>query len=161
LKQIFILVFALMIVTSLAACRSNSLKQEQNFAVPSTSGQAETNTNKIEKTDSPNTEAEKKEKTQKDLASKNILKVSVFQSGEIQANGIIVNLTSLEELIKNNATYGGIIWYYRESGHEEPSPQAKEVIELVIKYRRPISLSSKSDFSDYIDPQGNSVPRLR
>ncbi len=80
----------------------------------------------------------------------NILKISVFKSGEIQANDTIVNLATLEELIANNASDNGHIWYYRESALEGPPQQAIKVINLITKYKRPVSMSSKPDFSDYM-----------
>jgi hypothetical protein len=88
-----------------------------------------------------------------------ILKISVFKSGEIQANGAIVNLTTLEGLINNIASNNGSIWYYRESAQTTPPPQAMEVMKLIVKYKCPVSMSSKPDFSDYIDGNGNSIPR--
>jgi len=89
----------------------------------------------------------------------NILKISVFKSGEIRANGTTVDLSTLEELITDNASNNGEIWYYRGSAQEEPPQQAMEVIELIVKYECPVSFSSKPDFSDYIDDEGNSFHR--
>jgi hypothetical protein len=33
------------------------------------------------------------------------------------------------------------------------------VVELVVKHRLPISMSTKPDFSDYVDGDGTSRPR--
>jgi hypothetical protein len=52
-----------------------------------------------------------------------------------------------------------VVWYYRESGKGEPPQQAMEVIQLVIENKLPIGMSSKPDFSDYIDDKGQSHPR--
>lgn len=90
-----------------------------------------------------------------------ILKISVFKSGEIEANGEVVSLEELDDLLAANARENGIVWYYREAGDEEPPPQAMEVIKLVVKHKRPISLSSKPDFSDTIDENGKSRPRKK
>jgi hypothetical protein len=49
--------------------------------------------------------------------------------------------------------------YYRENARSEAGSEAMSVIDLVVKYGLPISLSSKSDFSDYIDANGQSQPR--
>lgn len=90
-----------------------------------------------------------------------ILKISVFKSGEIQANSEVVSLQELDDLLAANARENGAVWYYREAGSEEPPPQAIEVINLVVKHKRPISMSSKPDFSDAIDENGYSIPRKK
>ena len=67
----------------------------------------------------------------------------------------------LGSLLTDNAQKNEVVWYYREAGKEEPPPQAMNVIKLVIEHNRPISLSSKADFSDTIDENGNSAPRKK
>jgi hypothetical protein len=89
-----------------------------------------------------------------------ILRVSVFRSGEIQADGKVVDLTRLEELISDLTARNGVVWYYREAGKEDPPPEAMKVMALIVKFRRPVSLSSKPDFSDTVDERGISRPRL-
>ncbi len=90
-----------------------------------------------------------------------VLKVSVFKSGEIRADDKTVTLQELDTLLTALDQKNGIVWYYREAGQGEPPPQAMEVIKLVVTHKRPISLSSKPDFSDTIDTNGNSVPRKK
>src|SRR4030095_7711368 len=51
------------------------------------------------------------------------------------------------------------IWYYRESGKGQPPIEAIEIVKLVVAHKLPISLSSKPDFSDYMDDEGHSRPR--
>ena len=50
--------------------------------------------------------------------------------------------------------------YYRENPAQEPPPSAMAAVKLVIKYRLPVSFSSKPDFSDTVDPS-TGVSRLR
>lgn len=88
-----------------------------------------------------------------------VLKVSVLKSGDVLADGRKVTLGELDSLIATNAQRNGVVWYYRENGKEEPPPQAMQAIKLVVKHKRPISMSSKPDFSDTIDQNGNSVSR--
>ncbi len=90
-----------------------------------------------------------------------ILRVSVFISGEIRTNGKVASLQQLNALLAANAQKKGVVWYYREGGQGEPTPEAMEVIKLIIKHKRPISISSKPDFSDTIDQKGNSRPRKK
>jgi hypothetical protein len=88
-----------------------------------------------------------------------VLKISVMKSGDIFADGIKVSMADLEPLLAANAQKRGVVWYYRETGQEEPPPQATQVIQLVIKHKRPVRMSAKPDFSDAIDGKGNSTPR--
>jgi hypothetical protein len=37
--------------------------------------------------------------------------------------------------------------------------QAIEAFKLIVESKLPISLSTKSDFSDYVDEKGQSLPR--
>jgi hypothetical protein len=90
-----------------------------------------------------------------------ILKISVLKSGEIYVENKTVTLQELDSLLAANAQKNGVVWYYREAAQGEPPPQAMEAISLVIKHKRPISMSSKPDFSDTIDENGNSKPRKK
>ena len=53
----------------------------------------------------------------------------------------------------------GTVWYYRESGKGEPPAQAIGVFKVIVENKPPISLSTKPDFSDYVDENGASLPR--
>ena len=80
-----------------------------------------------------------------------VLKISVLKSGEILADGAKVSMDDLEPLLAANSQKRGVVWYYREAGQDEPPPQATQVMQLVIKHKRPIRMSTKPDFSDAID----------
>ena len=88
-----------------------------------------------------------------------VLKVSVLQSGKLLANAAEVRLEDLDARLSETKNQNGVVWYYREAGQAEPPPTAMEVMKLIVKYRLPVSMSSKPDFSDTIDEHGNS--RLR
>lgn len=103
----------------------------------------------------------KKDTGQMRFSEREVLKVSAFKSGETEANGKVVSLQELDRLLEANAKKNGVVWYYREAGMEEPPQQAMEAMALIIKHQRPVSMSSKPDFSDTIDTNGNSVPRPR
>ena len=51
------------------------------------------------------------------------------------------------------------VWYYRETARGEPPAVAMQVIQRVVALKLPISLSSKADFSDWVDAKGVSHPR--
>ena len=87
------------------------------------------------------------------------LKISVLASGEVLLDGKPVGMEALDIELQTAKGQNGAVWYHRESSGKEAPPQAKAVIDLVIKHRLPISLSSKPDFSDYVDAKGVSHPR--
>ena len=89
-------------------------------------------------------------------AENTIIKISALASGKLLLNGQDSSLPTIETELKNTK---GVVWYFRENPQSEPPPEAMAVIELVVKYKLPISMSSKPDFSDYIDENGNSKPR--
>jgi biopolymer transport protein ExbD len=101
----------------------------------------------------------KKGNEQMPLNQNVILKISVLKSGEICVDNKTVTLDALDTFLAENAKKNGVVWYYREAGKEEPPAQAMETMKLVAKHQRPISMSSKPDFSDTIDENGNSRPR--
>jgi len=88
-----------------------------------------------------------------------VLKLSALASGEVLLDGRPIELEALERTLEaaDKDTTG--IWYYREAAGQEPHPTAKAVIDLVIKHKLRISLSSRPDFSDYVDAKGVSRPR--
>lgn len=94
-----------------------------------------------------------------DISRKKILKIKVLSSGQILLENKSVTLDKLEKELSRLKEKEGAIWYYREQDKAEPPEQAMRVMELVVKYNLPISLSSKPDFSDYIDEKGISHKR--
>ncbi len=87
------------------------------------------------------------------------LKVSVLSSGSILLDGTPVALSNLQAALEKADRATDRVLYYREDAAAEPPPQTKEVLDLVIACRLPISLSSKPDFSDYADRFGQLHPR--
>ena len=88
-----------------------------------------------------------------------VIRISVLQSGKILANGVETSLVELDSQLTQIKSQNGVVWYYREQAQGEPPSAATDVIKLVINRRLPISMSSKSDFSDVIDQNGISHPR--
>ena len=88
-----------------------------------------------------------------------IAKVSVSAAGNVALNGTPTDLQALDTALAKLSAEHGSVWYYREAAEAEPPSQAMEVMQLVVKYRLPISMSTKPDFSDTVDANGNSVPR--
>jgi len=93
-------------------------------------------------------------------AQDRVVKISALSNGALLLNGKPTDLPRLEAALKSASTMGGEVWYYRENSAQEPPPSAMAAVQLVIKYRLPVSFSSKADFSDTIDPS-TGISRLR
>ena len=83
-----------------------------------------------------------------------VLKVTVTANGEITVDGQRVTLNQLSARLTELKQAGGNVWYFRENPSAEPHMNAMKVMELVADNKLPIRLSSKPDFSDYVDDQG-------
>jgi len=92
-------------------------------------------------------------------AERPIVKISVLESGQLLVDGQPSDMERLKTALKRAKDANGAVWYYRENGQQEAPPRAIQVIQLVIDSGVPVSMSSKPDFSDYIDGQGLSHPR--
>jgi len=88
-----------------------------------------------------------------------IVRLSVLTSGTVLLNGKESSLPEVKKALEKAKSEHGMVWYYRENDGREPPPQAMEVIQLVVENNLPISMSSKPDFSDYIDDKGHSRPQ--
>jgi hypothetical protein len=88
-----------------------------------------------------------------------IARVTALADGRLLLNGQPSSLAAIEDEFKRLQAAKGAVMYHRENARSEAGPVAMSVIDLVKKYGLPISLSSKSDFSDYIDASGQSHPR--
>lgn len=88
-----------------------------------------------------------------------VLKISVLASGAVLLDGSPIALDQLAGKLAAAKQSNGIVWYYREAAAEHPPPQATSVLGLIVKHKLPVSLSSRPDFSDYVDSKGVSHPR--
>jgi hypothetical protein len=88
-----------------------------------------------------------------------MIKIKVLKNGEVYADGRAVSLDRLPELLAEARLRSKAAWVYREDLFGEPSVVAMEVLRLVMEQELPVSLSTKPDFSDYVDPSGVSHPR--
>jgi hypothetical protein len=88
-----------------------------------------------------------------------ILKVSVLASGAVLLDGQPVQLEQLKQALEIARRDDGVVWYYREAAAESPREEAIRVLNLVVQNKLRISLSSRPDFSDYVDAKGISHPR--
>ena len=93
------------------------------------------------------------------LAAEPVARISALASGQILLNGKSVALPALDAALTELKNQNGVVWYYRENARAEPPAEAMQVMQLVAKHKLPISMSTKADFSDYLDPNGISRPR--
>lgn len=87
------------------------------------------------------------------------LKIAVFADGTIRVDAREVDFGTLDKLLVKLKQDEGIVWYYRQNPTQEPHHNALEVVQLIVKYALPVSMSTKPDFSDYVDSSGNPKPR--
>jgi len=88
-----------------------------------------------------------------------VLKITILTSGDVLLNGEPTTLPQLDTRLKAAKEQNGEVWYYREDAYYFPGPTALEVFDLLIRHRMKTSLSSKADFSDYLDTVGFAHPR--
>lgn len=88
-----------------------------------------------------------------------LAKISVLRSGQVMLNGRPAGLATIEaEYRRLQRIAWGIVWYYREDS-QPPRIGADKAFDAAMKHHLPVSVSSKPDFSDYIDGSGVSRPR--
>jgi len=88
-----------------------------------------------------------------------ITRISVLASGTILLDGKEATLSEARRALEETKAKKGTVWYYHESGKGEPPPEAIELFRLMVENKLPVSLSSKADFSDYLDEEGQSHRR--
>jgi len=91
--------------------------------------------------------------------STKIAKVSVLSSGTVLLNGKDISTKNLSSELKKLKIKKGEVWYYRENAKNEPPPVATKVIQIIIDNELPVTLSTKPDFSNYVDVNGNIQKR--
>ena len=87
------------------------------------------------------------------------LKISVLASGAILLDGQPADLEQLDAALQRAKQNHGQVWYYREAAGAQPPAAGLAVIQRVVQHKLPISLSSKADFSDWVDGKGVSRAR--
>ena len=88
-----------------------------------------------------------------------VKRISVLSTGKVLLNDKDSTVAEVRRSLESASAGSTTVWYYRESGKGEPPPQAIEVFKLIVENKLPVSLSTKPDFSDYVDEKGLSRPR--
>jgi hypothetical protein len=84
--------------------------------------------------------------------------ISALSTGKVLLNGKHSTVAAVRRSLRNASAKSSTVCYYRESGKGEPPLQAIEVFKLIVESKLPVSLSSKPDFSDYLDEKGPPPP---
>ena len=83
------------------------------------------------------------------------IKLTIHADGSVFLDGKPASLAEIDDRLAALAKEKGEVRYHRESPQSEPPPVAMQVMDLVVKHSLPISMSSKSDFSDVIDDEAS------
>jgi hypothetical protein len=86
-----------------------------------------------------------------------VLKVAVFGDGRLTVDGTPSTMPTLRESLRRLSQQHGVVWYYRETGRQDPPAVAMEVIQAVVEARLPIRLSSRPDYFDSIGLDGRPI----
>lgn len=82
----------------------------------------------------------------------------MLASGTVQLDSRPTTIHSLDQELRKLKADNGVVWYHRENPASEPPPQGAAVIQFIIKHQLPVSMSTKPDFSDYVDEKGSPAP---
>ena len=88
-----------------------------------------------------------------------ILRVQALRSGDIMLDGKEAKLSKLQDRLARIKDAKGQVWFYREGAGSEPTPAQMKAIEMLVAAQVTVSLSTKADFSDYVDSDGKTHPR--
>jgi hypothetical protein len=84
----------------------------------------------------------------------------VLANGTVLVDGQAATLEEVDAGLASTKEANGHVLYYREVAQGEAPAIAKQVIDRVLAHKLPVSLSSKPDFSDWVDAKGVSHPRV-
>ena len=87
-----------------------------------------------------------------------VAKIRITAAGEVTVDGEPMTMEQLDRRLARLKAADGTVWYYRENAEDDPHPNAMVVLDHVMVNGVPIRMSSKPDFSDSIDENGESVP---
>jgi len=82
------------------------------------------------------------------------LYLKVFSNGKIIANDNECSMKELNQLLSNASAKKSMVWFYREGWDSDPSEIALAVFQIINSNKLPLTLSTKPDFSTYVDGYG-------
>lgn len=93
------------------------------------------------------------------LEKKKKLRIKISSLGDIFINGQSIKPEDLEAILARLKDCAGEVLYYREAAEQLASDYTMQVIKHADRYSVPITLSTKEDFSDWVDRSGKSHVR--
>jgi len=88
-----------------------------------------------------------------------VLKIAVSANGQLTVDGKASTVQALQKLLLHLSEQHGAVWYYRETGHQNPPPIAMDVMKALVEAQVPIRFSSRPDYSDTIDADGRPIAK--
>lgn len=85
--------------------------------------------------------------------------VWVTADGQLELNGRPADLGQIDEAFGALVASRGVVVYAREAAQGEPHPKAMTIMDLIVKRKLPVTMSTKRDFSDVVGPDGRPRPR--
>jgi hypothetical protein len=95
------------------------------------------------------------------VSAEPVARITVLASGVVLLDGQPTTLPALDERLRALKAANGEVWYHRQNPATEPPPQGTAAVRLIIRHRLPVSMSTRPDFTDYVDKDGVSRPRPR
>ncbi len=92
-------------------------------------------------------------------AGPTVLRIAVYTDGRVTVDDQPANIQELAARLSLLAGTGAQVYYYREAADEKPHPNGISVVQLLLDSQLPVSLSTRPDFADYVDAEGQSHPR--
>jgi hypothetical protein len=78
----------------------------------------------------------------------------VGQDGTIELNGHVADLAAVDKALSDLEKRKGAVMYGRDAASGAPPPNGMQVIQMVVRHRLPIRMSTKRDFSDAVGANG-------
>jgi len=92
-----------------------------------------------------------------------VIYVAIASNGAVAVDGNTVDPLKINETLATLQPSSKFVLYYRENALVEPQgddlKRTHRILDAMMRLRLPISLSTKSDYSDSVDQDGNSRPR--
>jgi len=88
-----------------------------------------------------------------------VLKVAIFSDGRLTVDGESVTFDEFRVALRSLSEKGGVVWYYREAGQQEPPAIVLDVMKAILETGCPSRFSSRPDYSDSIGRDGKPITK--
>jgi biopolymer transport protein ExbD len=85
------------------------------------------------------------------------VQIKAFRSGELLVDDVPMTLVELKAKLAQVAETEGLVQYYRDDAENAATPAQMKIIEAIVEAGVVnIQFSTRPDFSDYVDEEGQS-----